>query len=163
VRHAINTKHNEPFRDFFLHYDHERKGNRPKIFSGMAIEINFRAMRKLGRERGTKAASISSLCWIAIFFLLISASLNIAAIFSHRNATFYKLCTRHIGPSVYPSNCTLIRQELTCFARQRNWISAVYGARNCVLLSARTYVPLVLYESRKYRSWFSRDISRWDL
>jgi len=51
VRRAINAKDNESYRDFFLQHDHRTRGNRPKIFSGMAIEINFRATREPGRKR----------------------------------------------------------------------------------------------------------------
>jgi len=96
-----------------------------------AIGINFERRENPEVERA-EATSISSLRRIAIFFLLISASPNVATIFSCRNATLYELCAR-----------TRLSSKNMRFPRQRNWMSVVYDARNCVSLTARemgTYV-----------------------
>jgi hypothetical protein len=119
VRHAINAKRNEPFRDFFLHYDYKTKENRPKIFSEMAIEINFRATREPGRKKGRGRKYFPALLNSHIFSPYFRVSKHSRYFFAPQR-TFYELCARHIGPSVYPSNCTPIRQELARFPQQRN-------------------------------------------
>lgn len=80
--------------------------------------INYERCENGGgeRERGEKSAeatSISSVRWLAIFFLLISASPVVVDVFSRRNTTLYELCTRRVRLSVrsfvHPTDRSYVR------------------------------------------------------
>lgn len=82
-----------------LRYNRGTKDTGRKYFRARPSN-KFRMTRERGRRPQVR--------WLAIFFLLISASV-VAAVFSHRNATLYELCIRRVRLFVRPSVCSFVR------------------------------------------------------